>query len=107
MYLSLYFALFWLASVRAAVQNAIPKWDVLPATEYTYRYTGFAQLYEHLNLSVHMEVSFWVDLKPICIAIITGYFFYIPDVHVLWQGEGGESVRQHVQISICCVFVQL
>ena len=58
MYLSLCFALLWLASVRAAVQNAIPKWDVLPGTEYTYRYTGFAQLYEHLNLSVRMEVSF-------------------------------------------------
>lgn len=52
------FALLWLASVRGAVQNAVPKWDVLPATEYVYRYTGFAQLYEHLNISVCMEVSF-------------------------------------------------
>lgn len=58
MYLSVCFALLWLASVHGAVQNALPKWDVLPATEYVYRYTGFAQLYEHLNLSVCMEVSF-------------------------------------------------
>ena len=65
MHLSVCFALLWLASVRAAVQNAVPKWDVLPATEYAYRYTGFAQLYEHLNLSVRMEVSFCVDLISI------------------------------------------
>ena len=58
MYLSVCFALLWLASVRGAVQNAVLKWDVLPATEYVYRYTGFAQLYEHLNLSVCVEVSF-------------------------------------------------
>jgi len=57
MFLRVCYALLCLASARSAVQNAMPRLDFLPATEYVYGYSSFAQLYESLNLSVRVEVS--------------------------------------------------
>lgn len=57
MFLRVCYALLCLASARSAVQNATPRLDFLPVTEYVYGYSSFAQLYESVNLSVRVEVS--------------------------------------------------